>query len=168
VSGRASSRTARIRTACSSSGTPSAARARTRSTTARACPSGSGARQKAGAGKSFYRGFSAPGGIFEKPAAPGNPVPKIKTADITDGISNTLLVVDAGEAVEWTKPDDLDFALGRPRPAFGGAYPNLPFVLVLMADGTVQQMRKDVPDDTLRKLIDRKDGGVIPAGWQGQ
>ena len=79
-----------------------------------------------------------------------------------------LLVVDAGEAVEWTKPDDLDFAPGRPRPALGGAYPNLPFVLVLMADGTVQQMRKDVPDDTLRKLIDRKDGGVIPAGWQGQ
>ena len=35
-----------------------------------------------------------------------------------------------------------------------------------MADGTVHNMRKDVPDDTLRKLIDRKDGSVIPAGWE--
>jgi len=127
---------------------------------------GPGVRQKAGADKTFYRGFTAPGGIFEKPAAPGNPAPKIKIADILDGTANTLLIVDAGEAVEWTKPDDLDFSPNKPRPSFGGAYPNLPFALVLMADGTVHQMRKDVPDDTLRKLIDRADNSVIPAGWE--
>lgn len=127
---------------------------------------GPATQKKSGPGKTFYRGFSAPGGLFEKPAA-GNVAPKISlAASIPDGLSNTILVVDAGEAVEWTKLDDLDFSPGRPRPTFGGAYPTLPFALVLMADGTVHQMRKDVPDETLRKLIDRKDGMVIPPGWE--
>jgi hypothetical protein len=123
------------------------------------------ARKKAGEGKTFYRGFTAPGGIFEKATA-NNPNPRVRLTDIMDGTMNTILVVEAGDAVEWTKPDDLDFAPGRPRPTFGGAYPNLPFALVLMADGTVHHMRKDVPDDTLRKLIDRKDGAIIPPGWE--
>jgi Protein of unknown function (DUF1559) len=123
------------------------------------------ARKKTGEGKTYYRGFVAPGGIFEKPPAPGNPTPKVTVASVTDGISNTILIVEAGEAVEWSKPDDLDFSPGKPRPALGGAYPNLPFVLVLMADGSVHQMRADVSDETLRKLIDRKDGEVIPTGW---
>jgi hypothetical protein len=125
-----------------------------------------GAQKKAGAGKTFYRGFSAPGGIFEKPSAPGGKAPTITKDFIPDGTANTILVVDAGDAVEWTKPDDLDFGPGRPRPNLGGAYPNVPFVMVLMADGTVHQMVREVPDDTLKKLIDRKDGWVIPAGWE--
>jgi Protein of unknown function (DUF1559) len=122
------------------------------------------ARKLAGEGKTFYRGFSAPGGIFEKPAQPGAPAPKVKIADVVDGTMNTILVIDAGQAVEWTKPDDLDFSPGRPRPALGGAYPKFPQVVVLMADGTVRMLNRDVPDQTLRWLIDRKDGNVIPAG----
>ena len=124
------------------------------------------AQKKAGSGKTFYRGFSSPRGIFEKPAAPGAPAPKITFAGVPDGLMNTLLVVDAGEAVEWTKPDDLDYSPGKPKPTFGGAYPNLPFALVLTADGSVRQMRKDVPDQTLRLLIDRGDGNVIPFDWE--
>jgi hypothetical protein len=123
------------------------------------------AQKKAGAGKTFYRGFSAPRGIFEKPPQPGGPAPQIRIADITDGLMNTILVVDAGEAVEWTRPDDLDFGPGRPKPTFGGAYPNLPTILILMADGSIRQMQKEVPDETLRLLIDRADGKVIPVGW---
>lgn len=125
------------------------------------------AQKKAGPGKTFYRGFSGPRGAFEKPPVPGDPAPGLRLGpSFPDGLANTILLVDAGEAVEWTKPDDLDFSPGRPRPTFGGAYPNLPFVLILMADGTVRQMRKDVPDDTLRKLIDRADGNVIPMDWE--
>ncbi|MBO0697057.1 MAG: DUF1559 domain-containing protein [Zavarzinella sp.] len=123
------------------------------------------ARKKAGDGKTFYRGFTAPGGIFEKPPRPGDPVPRIKITDIPDGTVNTILVIDAGEAVEWTKPDDLDFSPGRPRPALGGAYPNFPQVVVLMADGKVRMLTRSVPDQDLRLLIDRKDGKPTPAGW---
>jgi Protein of unknown function (DUF1559) len=123
------------------------------------------ARKLAGEGKTFYRGFSAPRGIFEKPPpGGGGPPPKVNIASVVDGTSNTILVIDAGEAVEWTKPDDLDFSPGRPRLALGGAYPNFPVIMVLMADGTVKQMNRTVPDETLRLLIDRQDGKVIPAG----
>jgi hypothetical protein len=120
--------------------------------------------KRSGAGKTYLRGFSAPGGIIEKPTNNG-PTPKIKLTDIPDGTANTILVVDAGEAVEWTKPDDLDFSPGKPRPTLGGAYPSLPFTLVLMANGSVRHLRKDVSDETLRMLINRKDGLVIPPGW---
>ena len=122
-------------------------------------------RKKAGDGKTFYRGFSHQGAIFEKPQAQGVPPPKINIATIPDGLSNTIFVIDAGEAIEWTRPDDIDWSLLKPRPALGGAYPNLPWVMVLMGDGKVATMRRDVPDQTLRLLIDRRDGMVIPMGW---
>ena len=125
------------------------------------------AQKKAGPGKTFYRGFTSPRGAFERPPVPGAPAPKFTLGGgFPDGLSNTILVVDAGEAVEWTKPDDLDFGPGRPMPTFGGAYPNLPTILVLMGDGSVRQMKKDVPDETLRLLIDRADGKPIPFGWE--
>ena len=123
------------------------------------------AQKKAGPGKTFYRGFSSPRGMFEGPPQPGGQAPRVTIAGVPDGLMNTILVVDAGEAGEWTKPDDLDFGPGKPRPTFGGAYPNLPFVMVLTADGSVRNLNKDVPDETLRLLIDRADGKPIPGGF---
>lgn len=125
-----------------------------------------GARVKAGDGKTFYRGFSNRGGIFEKPQAPGQPAPRFNMASVPDGLSNTIFVIDAGEAIEWTRPDDIDWSPGRPKPSLGGAYPNVPWVMVLMGSGFVTKMRRDVPDQTLRLLIDRQDGMLIPAGWE--
>jgi len=123
------------------------------------------ARKRAGAGRTYYRGFSHPGAIFEKPQAPGAPVPKISIPMVTDGVSNTVLVVEAGEPVEWTKPDDIDWSPGRPRPALGYSGQIRPTFLALMADGQVKQLRKDLPDETLRLLITRNDGQKIPLGW---
>ena len=48
------------------------------------------------------RSSSATGALFEKGQDVG-------IADVTDGTSNTLMVVEAKEAVPWTKPDDLTF-----------------------------------------------------------
>jgi hypothetical protein len=76
------------------------------------------------------------------------------------------MVVEAGEAVEWTRPDDFDWSPGRPRPALGAITPNLQYFQVLMVDGTVVKVRKDTPDQTLRWLIDRRDGNVIPDNWR--
>ena len=36
--------------------------------------------------------------------------------EITDGTSNTIMAVEAKEAVPWTKPDDLSFDPAAPRP----------------------------------------------------
>ena len=55
--------------------------------------------------------------MFEKPACPR--AVRLSFAGITDGISTTIFVVEAGEAVDWTKPDDLDFSPGSPLPALG-------------------------------------------------
>lgn len=120
----------------------------------------------AGVGKTFYRGFSHAGAIFEKPRNPGEQAPRISLQAIPDGTSNTILVVDAGESIEWTKPEDLDWSPGRPRPSLGGAYPSVPYFLALMADGPMREVRRTVPDQTLRYLIDRQDGMIIPNDWE--
>jgi hypothetical protein len=121
--------------------------------------------KKAGPGKTYYRGFSNAGAMFEKPANPGAPAPKLKFADVPDGTSSTIIVVEAGDPVEWTKPDDLDFGPGRPKPALGAGRTKVLFNLALTCDGIVHNMRKDVSDQTLRSLVGRNDGNVIPPGW---
>lgn len=121
----------------------------------------------AGNGKTFYRGFSQPGALFEKPRGKGQPAMSLRLpASFPDGTSNTIAVVEAGEAVEWTRPEDLDWSEGRPRPALGGISPNLPYFHALMMDTTVRTVRRNVPDGTLRLLITRNDGLPIPPNWE--
>jgi hypothetical protein len=123
------------------------------------------ANERAGDGKTYYRGFSQPGAVFEKPRGPGM-VPRLNVGNVPDGLTNTIFMVEAGEAVEWTRPDDIDWSPGRARPALGGVSPELPMFVVLMLDGSVRQVREDVNDTTLRHLIDRRDGNVIQPGWE--
>src|SRR5262249_36650838 len=40
-------------------------------------------------------------------------------AQISDGTSNTIMVVEAATAVPWTKPDDIPFDPNNPLPALG-------------------------------------------------
>jgi hypothetical protein len=122
------------------------------------------AAKRAGPGKTYYRGFTHSGAMFEK--SPSGPPRRIPLVGIPDGTTNTLVIVEAGEAVDWTKPDDFDWSPGKPKPSLGGIAPNLQYFQILMASGEVRKVRKDVPDQTLRWLIDRQDGNVIPMGWQ--
>ncbi len=60
------------------------------------------------AGHTFYRGFGGPHGMFfatNPSAAPGKGPRGRNVGSVQDGFSNTLMVVEAGEAVPWTKPD---------------------------------------------------------------
>lgn len=123
------------------------------------------ANKRAGPGKTFLRGFTHRGAAFEN-APPGLPERKLRFADFQDGLSSTLLVVDAADAVEWTKPDSLEWAEGAPRLGLGGISHRLPFCYVLFGDGSVRKLRKDVPDRTLRALIDRQDGMIVPKDWE--
>lgn len=117
-------------------------------------------------GMTHYRGFSHQGAIFERPFGKGPP-PRITLVDgIPDGPANTVLVVEASQPVEWTRPDDLDWPARKDRPRLGGVNPKRPYFLAVTADGTVRRIRRDVTDDTLRLLIDRKDGKTIPPGWE--
>ncbi len=105
------------------------------------------------AGQTFYKSFVGNGAIME----PGE---KTRFSSVTDGLSNTLLVIDGGAPVIWTKPDDVAFTkdlkpmdlalLGNPR------------VNVLLGDGSVRtidlsKMSKEVLD----AMITRAGGEVV-------
>jgi len=79
---------------------------------------------------------------------------------ITDGTSNTILLVEAKRDIPWTKPEDIDVAVDKPLPAIG--WPGNP-PIVAFADGSVRTFEpkieggKPVPisEETLRALFTR-------------
>lgn len=80
---------------------------------------------------------------------------------ITDGTSNTAMVVDAddSQAVPWTKPDDWHYDSARPlagliRPR-GGAF------CVLMADGSSRVVRPDVDPELWKQVLTIADGEPV-------
>lgn len=74
---------------------------------------------------------------------------------ISDGTSNTILLVEADpdQAVEWTKPDDLEFDPAKPMAGFGKLYPggsNVGF-----GDGHVSFIPADIDPATFREMVTR-------------
>jgi RNA polymerase sigma factor (sigma-70 family) len=104
--------------------------------------------------RTFYRVFVGPGTAFE-----GNQ--GIRFLDITDGTVNTLTVVEAGQAVPWTKPEELPYKGGQPLPALGGLFGG--DFNILMADGSVFLARKNPPARVLHLVIQRNDGMIVEA-----
>jgi hypothetical protein len=102
--------------------------------------------------KTHYQVFVGNGAAFE-------PTGGIKITDIQDGTSNTFLVATAAKAVEWTKPDDIEF---DPK---GDVTKLLLWkdgvTVVCMGDGSVRAISEKVGNDTLRKYITRSGGEVI-------
>jgi prepilin-type processing-associated H-X9-DG protein len=107
-----------------------------------------------------YMVITGPGTLFEDDKG-------VKFSDITDGSSNTILAVEVvGTGVKWAEPKDLDIntmvfkinagganSIGSPFP--GGAN-------VLMADGSVRFMSNSVLESTLRAMVTRNGGEVVP------
>ena len=77
-------------------------------------------------------------------------------ADIKDGTSNTLMVVEAKTSIPWTKPEDLEYAADKPLPNLGG-YSSAGYS-VLLADGTTRFFSKTLDETILRKLITAQGG----------
>lgn len=116
--------------------------------------------------RTFYRGFSSPGAVFERRPGhnrvqPDEAYVPFKFEDFGDGTSNTILVVEAGDAVEWTRPDDLDASPGKPFPKMGGmGWRNV--FMGLMGDGSVRGFKLNTPEDDLRAWITHSGGEVRP------
>jgi hypothetical protein len=93
----------------------------------------------------YYQVFDGRGAMFDGPQ-------RLKIGEITDGLSNTFMIVEAGEPVPWTKPADLPYAADKPLPALGGLFADGGF-RVALGDGSVRTMPRGVPEETLRALI---------------
>jgi hypothetical protein len=112
----------------------------------------------------YYQVFVGPAAPFQM--VPGNGQrfwvggPRLP-ASFPDGTSNTFLIVEAGEAVPWTKPDDIAFDEKKPVPPLGGDF-GYGFHAA-MADGSVLFIRKNIDDKLLKLLIMPADG--IPIDW---
>lgn len=84
--------------------------------------------------KTIYQVFNGKDSIFE-----GKKPPSLTQITNANGSSNTVLVVEAGEAVPWTKPADLAYVPGKPLPKLGGDETSF---LAVFADGHVQRLPK--------------------------
>jgi hypothetical protein len=102
----------------------------------------------------FYQVFTGKGTVFDNPK--GN-----RFADILDGVSNTIIITEGGQAVPWTKPADLAYNADKPLPRLGGLF-NGGFHIVT-ADGRVRFIQQRLGDMVLRSLITRNGGE--PINW---
>ena len=100
----------------------------------------------------YYQVFTGRDTMF--PAKRG-----LGVGNIRDGTSNTILVVEAGEAVPWTKPADLPYDAKKPLPRLGGILKDgFQFVT---ADGGLHFARPDQDEQLLRAAVTPDAGEVI-------
>jgi prepilin-type processing-associated H-X9-DG protein len=101
-----------------------------------------------------YQVFTGNGALFESGR-------DVSIADITDGTSSTLMVVEADKDVPWTKPDDLAFDPG-PTSSLSGAGSSHPLGFNgLLADGSVRFFKSTIRPSLIRSMITRAGGEVV-------
>jgi hypothetical protein len=101
----------------------------------------------------YYQVFVGPRAAFEERRATMIP------ASFPDGLSNILLVVEAGRPVPWTKPEDLPFTPDGPLPALGGLFPGI--FNAAFGDGSVHALSTRADPAQLRLAIMRDDGETL-------
>jgi hypothetical protein len=103
-------------------------------------------------GHTFYRMFTGPNTFSEARSF----------INITDGTSNTIMILEAGESVPWTKPDEMP--LGAKLPKLGGHFKGK--MIVAMGDGSVRMIDLNkISDTTLRAAITTNGGEVLGSDW---
>ena len=100
-----------------------------------------------------YQAFVGPGAFFE--GTKGLQMP----AEFPDGTSNTLMIVQAGKPVPWTKPEDLPYDAKKPLPKLGGHTPG--GFHAAFCDGSVRFLPHKIQESVLRALITRNGGETI-------
>jgi hypothetical protein len=115
-------------------------------------------------GTTRYQVFVGPGTAFERPGLGWN--------DFPDGPEQTLLVVEAGEPVPWSKPADLAYDPNGPLPILGAGFSKptyflcheisrRPAINVGFGDGKVLFLPTDTDESILRAVITRNGGEKV-------
>ncbi len=107
-------------------------------------------RVKAKEGETFYQCFTGKDALF----GPGK---KVSIAGIPDGTSNTIMAIEAGDPVIWTKPADIAYDAKKPLPKLGGMFEGN--FNIGLADGSVMWVKKGFDEKVLR-------GAITPAGGE--
>lgn len=112
--------------------------------------------------KTFFQVFVGRNAMFEMQPDARAPhgVRGLRLVAIPDGTSNTIMIVEAGKPVPWTKPEDLPFDdTGKTQvPGLGGI--SKEGFLACFGDGRVEFFRLPVAQRGLWQLIHRQDGEV--------
>lgn len=118
----------------------------------------------------YYQVFVGNGTAFE------NRIRVASLLDFPDGASRTALIVEAGNAVPWTKPVDLAYDEHQPLPPLGGIFTGkrrfnlfepdrVKGFHIGLADGYVRFVKSEISEETLRALITRNDGRLLGSDW---
>jgi Protein of unknown function (DUF1559) len=108
-------------------------------------------------GYTAYQGFSGAQALF-RPGKGG-----LQMTNITDGTSNTIMMIETSTAVPWTKPADMPFDPKKDLPDIGKAYGQKPYAL--MCDGSVRLLDlKKLPAETIKHAIQPDDGNLVDLG----
>jgi hypothetical protein len=117
-------------------------------------------RYAAAEGMTCYKVFTGKNALFTH--ATGK-----RFTDVVDGLSNTVMAIEAGEPVVWTKPDDIEFDADKDLPKLdlpGG----LREVHVCLGDGAVRRVSLDkISATTWKAVIGCNDGMITPLDWSG-
>jgi type II secretory pathway pseudopilin PulG len=107
-------------------------------------------------GKTNYLTIRNENGMF--PGAEG-----IKFADVPDGLSNTIMLVEAPDdsAAVWTKPDDFTYDSNNPIRGLTGMRPG--GFLAAMADGSVRFLASSIDPTILKALFTRNGHEALPS-----
>jgi hypothetical protein len=79
-------------------------------------------------------------------------------AQVTDGLSNTIMTIEGGDPVIWTKPDDIAFDKDKELPKLelpGG----IKEIAIGLADGSVRRISLDKVDKATLKAMITPSGG---------
>jgi prepilin-type processing-associated H-X9-DG protein len=96
-------------------------------------------------GQTTYEVIVDPSSLFRGTAS-GVTIP-----EVTDGLQNTLMVVEAADPVPWSKPEDLSLASNSPAFGIGSNHPGV--VNAAMGDGSVRSIKSFTAAPASRDLI---------------
>jgi hypothetical protein len=97
--------------------------------------------------------------VIHGPGAAFEDGKELRMKDFADGTTNTLLIVEAGQPVPWTMPQDLPFYPDRPLPELTPLFKDI--IRAAYGDGSVRYLPVNPDEATFRAMITHSGGEII-------